>query len=44
MSLRVVVGEDNFMLREGINRLLTTEPDIEVVGAAGDLGELLAVN
>jgi DNA-binding NarL/FixJ family response regulator len=43
MSLRIVVGEDNFLVREGIRRLLTTEPDVEVVGAAGDLGELLDV-
>lgn len=43
MSLRVVVAEDNFLVREGIRRLLSTEPDIEVVGSAGDLGELLDV-
>jgi DNA-binding NarL/FixJ family response regulator len=43
MSLRIVLGEDNFLVREGIRRLLSTEPDIEVVSVAGDLGELLDV-
>jgi DNA-binding NarL/FixJ family response regulator len=43
MSLRIVVGEDNFLVREGIRRLLTSEPDVEVVGTAGDLEELLDV-
>jgi DNA-binding NarL/FixJ family response regulator len=43
MSLRIVLGEDSFLVREGIRRLLSNEADIEVVGAAGDLGELLAV-
>lgn len=43
MPIRVVLAEDNFLLREGITRLLSGSPDIEVVGAAGDLDELLAV-
>ncbi len=43
MSLRIVLGEDNFLVREGIRRMLASEPDIEVPGAAGDLGELLDV-
>lgn len=43
MTLRIVLGEDNFLVREGVRRLLSTEPDVEVVGAAGDLQELLAV-
>ena len=43
MSLRVVLGEDNFLVREGVRRLLTTEPEVEVVGVAGDLPELLDV-
>ena len=43
MSLRIVLGEDNFLVREGIRRLLSSEPDIEVVSAAGDLDELLGI-
>jgi DNA-binding NarL/FixJ family response regulator len=43
MSLRIALGEDNFLVREGIRRLLAGEPDIEVVGTAGDLQELINV-
>jgi DNA-binding NarL/FixJ family response regulator len=43
VTLRIALGEDNFLVREGVRRMLTAEPDVEVVGAAGDLGELLAV-
>jgi DNA-binding NarL/FixJ family response regulator len=43
MTLRIVLGEDNFLVREGVRRLLTTEPEIEVVGVAGTLDELLDV-
>jgi DNA-binding NarL/FixJ family response regulator len=38
--IRVIVGEDNALLREGIVSLLGTAADIDVVGAAGDLPEL----
>jgi DNA-binding NarL/FixJ family response regulator len=41
MSLRVAVGEDNFLVREGIRRMLSSEPDVEVVGTAGDLDTLV---
>ncbi|MDR7544548.1 MAG: response regulator transcription factor [Armatimonadota bacterium] len=34
--LRVLIAEDHAIVREGIRRLLTAEPDIEVVGEAGD--------
>jgi DNA-binding NarL/FixJ family response regulator len=43
MSLRIVLGEDNFLVREGIRRMLISEPDMEVAGAAGALPELLDV-
>ena len=43
MSLRVAVGEDNLLVREGIGRLLGAEPDVEVVGLAGNREELLAL-
>jgi len=32
----VLVAEDHAIVREGIRRLLSAEPDIEVVGEAGD--------
>ncbi len=36
MTLRIAVGEDSFLVREGIRRMLDTEPDVEVVGVAPD--------
>lgn len=33
---RVLVAEDHAIVREGIRRLLASEPDLEVVGEAGD--------
>src|ERR1700749_2904807 len=38
--LRVVIGEDDVLLREGIARLLT-DADFEVVAQAGDAPDLL---
>jgi len=42
MAIRVVLGEDHFLVREGVRRLLETRPEIEVAAACGDLGSLLA--
>jgi DNA-binding NarL/FixJ family response regulator len=42
VTIRVVIAEDNFLLRDGVSRLLRTIDDIEVVGLAGDFDELLA--
>jgi len=39
--VRVVIGEDSVLMREGIARLLT-DAGIEVVGTAGDLDGVLA--
>ena len=36
MSIRVVIVDDQGMVRAGFTSLLATEPDIEVVGDAGD--------
>src|SRR5437763_3425688 len=41
-STRVVLAEDHYLLREGIRRLLETNPDIEVAAVCQDLGSLLA--
>ena len=42
MSIRVVIAEDSYLVREGVVRLLEAQDGIEVVGACGDLDELLA--
>jgi DNA-binding NarL/FixJ family response regulator len=41
-TIRVVLAEDNVLLREGVSRLVSGQPDLEVVGVAGDLPALLA--
>src|SRR4051794_38962445 len=40
MPIRVAVGEDNLLVREGIRQLLAAAPDIEVVAAVDDLPSL----
>jgi DNA-binding NarL/FixJ family response regulator len=42
MALRVVVGEDNLLVREGLVRLLSTAPDIEVLASCGDYDAMAA--
>ena len=39
--IRVVLAEDNVLLREGISRLLDAQDDLDLVGLAGDLPGLL---
>jgi DNA-binding NarL/FixJ family response regulator len=41
-ALRIVLAEDNFLLREGVHRLLSSVDDLEVVATCADLDELLA--
>jgi adenylate cyclase len=41
MSIRVVLGEDNVLVREGVRALLDSYEDIEVVGVAADAPSLL---
>jgi len=43
VSLRVVLAEDNALLREGIARLLERAPDLELAGTASSYDEVLAV-
>jgi DNA-binding NarL/FixJ family response regulator len=42
-TVRVVLAEDNVLLREGISRLVAANSDFELVGVAADLPELLAL-
>ena len=42
MALRLVLAEDHFLVREGLRRLLETEPDLEVAATCNDLDSLLA--
>jgi DNA-binding NarL/FixJ family response regulator len=42
MSLRLVLAEDHYLVREGVRRLLETRPDFEVAAVCDDLGSLLA--
>jgi len=41
-SIRVVVGEDNFLMREAIGSLLETTEGVELVATCGDLDSLRA--
>jgi len=41
VALRVVLAEDNALLRQGVSQLLEREDDLELVGAAADLPTLL---
>jgi DNA-binding NarL/FixJ family response regulator len=42
-SIRVVLAEDNALLREGVSRLMDSHDDLELVGAASNLPELLSL-
>jgi DNA-binding NarL/FixJ family response regulator len=42
MPIRLVIAEDNLLVREGVRRLLETRPDLEVAAVCGDLDSLLA--
>jgi DNA-binding NarL/FixJ family response regulator len=42
MPIRLVLAEDHYLVREGIRRLLETQPNLEVAAVCGDLDSLLA--
>jgi len=42
VPIRVVLAEDHYLVREGVRRLLETQPDVEVAAVCGDLDSLLA--
>ncbi len=41
MAIRIVLAEDNYLVREGVRRLLETQNDLEVVATCDDLDSLL---
>ena len=43
MPIRIVVAEDNALLRHGLVRLIEAAPDLEFVGSAADLPGLKAL-
>ena len=42
MPIRLVIADDHYLVREGVKRLLESQPDLEVVASCGDLPSLLA--
>jgi DNA-binding NarL/FixJ family response regulator len=36
MSIRIAIGEDSLLVREGVQQLLTLDPEVEVVAAVAD--------
>ena len=41
MGLRIVLAEDNYLVREGVEKLINSEPDLEVAAACADYDALL---
>jgi DNA-binding NarL/FixJ family response regulator len=41
MALKVVLAEDNYLVREGVGRLIGSEDDLELVAACADYESLL---
>ena len=41
MPLRIVLADDNFLVREGVKLLIESVPDLELVGTCGDYAALL---
>jgi DNA-binding NarL/FixJ family response regulator len=42
VTIRIVLADDHYLVREGVQRLLGAEPEIDVVAICGDLESLLA--
>jgi DNA-binding NarL/FixJ family response regulator len=42
VPIRVVVAEDNYLVREAVVRLLDSSPEIEIAGACEDFDDLIA--
>ena len=42
MPIRVVLADDNYLLREGVRQLIETQPELELAAVAADLDSLMA--
>ncbi|HAM03256.1 MAG TPA: DNA-binding response regulator [Acidimicrobiaceae bacterium] len=42
MAIRVVLAEDNYLVREGVGTLIAGEPDLELVASCADYDALMA--
>lgn len=42
MGLRIVLAEDNYLVREGVAKLIALEPDLDLVATCADYPSLLA--
>jgi DNA-binding NarL/FixJ family response regulator len=42
VTIRVVLADDHYLVREGVRRMLEADPEIEVAAVCGDLESLLA--
>jgi DNA-binding NarL/FixJ family response regulator len=42
VAIKVVLAEDSYLVREGVRRLLVTEPDIDLVAVCEDYDSLLS--
>jgi DNA-binding NarL/FixJ family response regulator len=40
MAIRLVIGEDDYLVAQGVERILATQPDLEVVAACRDYDTL----
>jgi DNA-binding NarL/FixJ family response regulator len=43
VALRIVLAEDNYIVREGVGKLIASEDDLEVVAACADYDALMRV-
>jgi DNA-binding NarL/FixJ family response regulator len=42
VTLRIVLAEDNYLVREGVEKLISSEDDLEVVASCADYDSLMA--
>jgi DNA-binding NarL/FixJ family response regulator len=42
MAIRLVLADDHYLVREGVRRLLETQPELEIAAVCSDLASLLA--
>src|SRR4051812_19379852 len=40
MPIRIALGEDSLLVREGVRQMLATDPAVEIVAAVGDFDAL----